>query len=57
MDAEIKDINGVLQNLERDFKDVVKRNDMLVGLMRENTPHDAGPQRLAYMGNLHHLAK
>ncbi len=58
MDAEIKDINGMITNLERDYDHVIKLNDMLVGLMKSDygTPRDATPQRIAYAENLETLA-
>lgn len=58
MDAEIKDLNGTVANLERDFDLVIKRNDMIVGLMRsdDDRPRDATSQRTAYAENLEILA-
>lgn len=58
MDAEIKDINGIVTNLERDFDHVIKRNDMIVGLMRtdDDRPRDATHQRTSYAENLEILA-
>lgn len=58
MDAEIKDINGIITNLERDFDNVIKRNDMIVGLMRsdDGKPRDASSQRTSYAENLEILA-
>ena len=56
MDAEIKEMNGILTNLEKDFDNVIKRNDMIVGLMKDNESRDATAQRVAYAENLEILA-
>lgn len=52
MDAELKEMNGILINLEKDFENVVKRNELLVGLMKDNETRDASVQRISYAENL-----
>ena len=56
MDAEIKEMNGILVSLEKDFDKVVKRNDLIVGLMKDNETRDATAQRVSYAENLEILA-
>ena len=36
VDAGIKEMNGVVANLRNDFEDVLRQNEILVALMRNN---------------------
>lgn len=55
IDAGIKEMNETVSNLKNDFKDLIRQNEVLVAVMRDNP--NPPMQRNMYEGNLESFAK
>ena len=51
-DTAIKDINNVVSQFKNDFEDILKQNELLVGLIRMNPSPNPVEQRTMYLENL-----
>lgn len=56
VDAAIKEINEINRNFKNDFADLVRQNELLITLIKENPTPDPSVQRNAYANNLENFS-
>lgn len=56
IDAGIKEVNEINANFKNDFGDLIRQNELLVALIKENPNPDPSVQKTAYAENLESFA-
>lgn len=56
IDAGIKEVNEINTNFKNDFNDLIKQNELLIILIKENPNPDPSVQKTAYAKNLESFA-
>ncbi|MFC1622747.1 hypothetical protein ACFL1Y_02020, partial [Patescibacteria group bacterium] len=56
VDAGIKEFDKINKNFQYDFKDLLRQNELLINLIKENKDPNSQAQRISYVNNLRSFA-